>query len=44
MIVFPLTSIRSAPAGTRTDDDGPTAEMRLPSITIVPFSMTPGVP
>ena len=44
MMVLPLTSTRRAPAGTDTDEDGPTAVMRLPSITIVPFSITPGVP
>ena len=44
MIVLPLTSIRVAPAGTLTDDDGPIAVMRLPSTMTVAFSMTPGVP
>jgi hypothetical protein len=32
--------MRSAPAGTVTDAVGPTATMRLPSTTMVPFSMT----
>ena len=44
MIVLPLTSMRVAPAGTGTEDDGPTAVMRLPSMMTVAFSMTPGVP
>ena len=40
MIVLPLTSMRVAPAGTVTEPDGPTAVMRLPSTTMVPFSIT----
>jgi hypothetical protein len=44
MIVFPFTSMRLAPAGTLTEPEGPTAVMRLPSITTVAFSTTPGVP
>ena len=36
--------MRRALAGTCTDDDGPTAMIRLPSITMVAFSITPGVP
>ena len=44
MIVLPLTSMRRASAGTWIDADGPTATMRLPSIRMVAFSITPGVP
>ena len=44
MIVLPFTSTRFAAAGTCIDPAGPMALIRLPSITIVAFSITPGVP
>jgi len=40
MIVLPVASMRLAPAGIVTDRLGPIAVIRLPSITIVAFSMT----
>ncbi len=36
---FPLPSMTSAPSGTATEARSPTAEIRSPSITIVPSAM-----
>ena len=36
---FPEPSITRAPSGTSTEVPGPTAVIRLPSMTIVPFSI-----
>ena len=43
MIVAPRASMRAAPAGIGTVPARPSALIRLPSITMVPFSMTPVV-
>src|SRR5262245_63196394 len=39
MTVFPVSETRSAPDGTLTLDDGPTARMRPPRTTMVALSI-----